>query len=176
MQISWTKRLQALAASLLLTLAFALPAWAAIEVFDFDTPEQEAQFQELSHTLRCPKCQNNSISDSNAELAKDLREKVYQMTKEGKSKQEIVDYMVARYGNFVTYNPPFTASTAVLWLAPLSVILIGFMVMIRRSKSAKKANLTDEEWDEEHELRLKRLLDEDKPQTTKETDHKGDHS
>ena len=87
-------------------MVIAVPVMSAIEVFDFDYPQQEAQFQELSHTLRCPKCQNNSISDSNAELAKDLRLKVYQMTKAGKSKQEIVDYMVARYGNFVTYNPP----------------------------------------------------------------------
>lgn len=123
---------------LLLLLSFAIPSLAAIEVFDFDTPAQEAQFQELSHTLRCPKCQNNSISDSNAELAKDLREKVYHMTKEGKNKQEIVDYMVARYGNFVTYNPPLTASTAILWLAPLLVIVIGFIFIIRRSTRNKK--------------------------------------
>ncbi|QSA19380.1 cytochrome c-type biogenesis protein CcmH, partial [Vibrio furnissii] len=88
---------------------------AAIDVYDFESPEQETQFQELSNTLRCPKCQNNSIADSNAELAKDLRHKVYEMTKEGKSKSEIVDYMIARYGNFVTYNPPFTLSTAILW-------------------------------------------------------------
>ena len=73
---------------MLLCMLFAVPAMSAIEVFDFDNAQQEAQFQELSHTLRCPKCQNNSISDSNAELAKDLRLKVYQMTKDGKSKQE----------------------------------------------------------------------------------------
>jgi len=70
-------------------------ALVAIDVYDFDTPEQEAQFHELSNTLRCPKCQNNSIADSNAALAQDLRQKVYEMTKEGKSKGEIVDYMIA---------------------------------------------------------------------------------
>ncbi|MGL6172018.1 MAG: cytochrome c-type biogenesis protein, partial [Vibrio sp.] len=86
----------------------SLSALATIEVYDFDTPEQEKQFQDLGATLRCPKCQNNTIADSNAELAQDLRQKVYEMTKEGKSKAEIVDYMIARYGNFVTYNPPLT--------------------------------------------------------------------
>ncbi|WP_044365812.1 cytochrome c-type biogenesis protein, partial [Vibrio fluvialis] len=111
-------------------LMVSLTALAAIDVYDFDTPEQETQFQELSNTLRCPKCQNNSIADSNAELAKDLRHKVYEMTKEGKSKDEIVDYMIARYGNFVTYNPPFTLSTAILWLGPVSVLLIGFGVIV----------------------------------------------
>ncbi|GAL33228.1 cytochrome c heme lyase subunit CcmL [Vibrio maritimus] len=97
-----------------LVLAFAVNA--TIEIHEFDSLEQENQFKELSHTLRCPKCQNNTIGDSNAELAQDLRQKVYEMTKEGKSKQEIVDYMIARYGNFVTYNPPLTLATSILWL------------------------------------------------------------
>lgn len=147
---------------MLLCILFSVPALSAIEVFDFDTVEQEAQFQDLSHTLRCPKCQNNSISDSNAELAKDLRMKVYQMTKQGKSKQEIVDYMVARYGNFVTYNPPLTLSTAILWLAPFGIVLFGFGFIVLRSRkkaSTKQAN-DSEQWDEDQEQRLKALLDE----------------
>lgn len=147
---------------MLLCILFSVPALSAIEVFDFDTAEQEAQFQDLSHTLRCPKCQNNSISDSNAELAKDLRMKVYQMTKQGKSKQEIVDYMVARYGNFVTYNPPLTLSTAILWLAPFGIVLFGFGFIVLRSRkkaSTKQAN-DSEQWDEDQEQRLKALLDE----------------
>lgn len=147
---------------MLLCMLFTVPAMSAIEVFDFDSPAQEAQFQELSHTLRCPKCQNNSISDSNAELAKDLRLKVYQMTKQGKSKQEIVDYMVARYGNFVTYNPPLTPSTAVLWLAPLGIVLFGFGLIVfrsRRKASAKQAG-DAQQWNEEQEQRLKALLDD----------------
>lgn len=144
---------------LLVSLSF--PTLAAIEVFDFDTPAQEAQFQELSHTLRCPKCQNNSISDSNAELAKDLREKTYLMTKQGKSKQEIIDYMVARYGNFVTYNPPLTPSTAILWLAPLSIVLFGFaFIFLRTRRRAKMEKENPEQWDEQHEQRLQQLLSE----------------
>ncbi|ANQ22245.1 cystathionine gamma-synthase [Vibrio natriegens] len=144
-------------------LTFSLAAQAAIEVYEFDNLKQEQQFKELSHTLRCPKCQNNTISDSNAELAQDLRHKVYEMTKEGKSKEEIVDYMVARYGNFVTYNPPFTIATAILWLGPLSVVLGGFALIVLRSRKikAKVVANSDEKWDEQKEARLKALLEEE---------------
>lgn len=144
-------------------LTFSLAAQASIEVYEFDNLKQEQQFKELSHTLRCPKCQNNTISDSNAELAQDLRHKVYEMTKEGKSQQEIVDYMVARYGNFVTYNPPFTVATAILWLGPLAVVLGGFSLIVLRSRKSKAkvvAN-SDEKWDEQKEARLKALLEEE---------------
>ncbi|EGR3253501.1 cytochrome c-type biogenesis protein [Vibrio parahaemolyticus] len=144
-------------------LTFSLAAHAAIEVYEFDNLEQEQQFKELGYTLRCPKCQNNTISDSNAELAQDLRHKVYEMTKEGKSKEEIVDYMIARYGNFVTYNPPFTMSTAILWLGPLAVVLGGFGLIVLRSRKSK-AKVTannDEKWDEQKEARLKALLEEE---------------
>ncbi|MDW2143819.1 cytochrome c-type biogenesis protein [Vibrio sp. 1833] len=144
-------------------LTFSLAAHAAIEVYEFDNLEQEQQFKELGHTLRCPKCQNNTISDSNAELAQDLRHKVYEMTKEGKSKEEIVDYMIARYGNFVTYNPPFTMSTAILWLGPLAVVLGGFGLIVLRSRKSK-AKVTannDEKWDEQKGARLKALLEEE---------------
>ncbi|MBD2852852.1 cytochrome c-type biogenesis protein CcmH [Vibrio parahaemolyticus] len=144
-------------------LTFSLAAHAAIEVYEFDNLEQEQQFKELGHTLRCPKCQNNTISDSNAELAQDLRHKVYEMTKEGKSKEEIVDYMIARYGNFVTYNPPFTMSTAILWLGPLAVVLDGFGFIVLRSRKAKTkitAN-NDEKRGEQKKTRLKKLPGEE---------------
>ncbi|CAH0540753.1 cytochrome c-type biogenesis protein [Vibrio marisflavi] len=139
------------------TLAFCSVAQAAIEVYDFDNQQQEKQFQELSNTLRCPKCQNNTIADSNAGLAQDLRQKVYVMTKEGKSKAQIVDYMVARYGNFVTYNPPFNWSTAILWIGPGFVLVFGFTVIVLRSRKAKKVT-PDSTWDEDKEAKLNELL------------------
>lgn len=143
------------------SLMFVSLSYAAIEVHDFDNLEQEQQFQELSNTLRCPKCQNNTIGDSNAELAVDLREKVYEMTKAGKSKQEIVDYMIDRYGNFVTYNPPFTAATAILWLGPIAVVLFGFgFIVIRNRKRSTKVVQAEQNWDADKEARLKALLDE----------------
>ncbi|GEM74364.1 cytochrome c-type biogenesis protein [Vibrio sagamiensis] len=150
-------------------LSLSFISQAAIEVYEFDTLEQEQQFKELGHTLRCPKCQNNTISDSNAELAQDLRHKVYEMTKNGQSKQEIVDYMIARYGNFVTYNPPFTFATAILWLGPLMVVLGGFGMIIRRSRQAKQYSKLDSstQWSDEKEARLKSLLEKENNGETK---------
>ncbi|MGF1755379.1 cytochrome c-type biogenesis protein CcmH [Vibrio makurazakiensis] len=149
--------------ALLATLAFSLPASATIEVYEFETLDQEQQFKDLSNTLRCPKCQNNTIGDSNAELAQDLRQKVYEMTKDGQSEQEIVDYMIARYGNFVTYNPPLTLATAILWVGPFSVIIVGFGLIALRSRKAKvKAAESKQNWDADKEARLKALLDENK--------------
>jgi cytochrome c-type biogenesis protein CcmH len=147
---------------LLLLWSILLPtmttqAIAAIDAYDFKSDQQEAQFQALTHTLRCPKCQNNSIADSNAALAQDLRQKVYEMTIAGKSQQEIVDYMVARYGNFVTYNPPFTWSTAILWLAPFLIILIGLVFIFKRTR---RLRYTEQEaaWSEAQESQLQSLL------------------
>ena len=146
---------------LVLSLLFSNVIQAAIEVYEFDSVEQEQQFKELGSLLRCPKCQNNTIADSNAELAIDLRNKVYQMTKEGQSKQNIIDYMTARYGNFVTYNPPFTIATSILWLGPLSVIIIGFGFIFFRSRSDKFSD-KNKEWDTAQEARLNALLDDEK--------------
>lgn len=146
--------------TLFAALTLSMAAHAAIQIYEFETLEQEQQFKELGSTLRCPKCQNNTIADSNAELAVDLRQKVYEMTKEGKSKQEIIDYMTARYGNFVTYNPPFTAATSILWLGPLFVVVFGFGFIVLRSRSKKAESKQLETWDGDKEARLKELLNE----------------
>ncbi len=133
-------------------------AQAAIEVYEFDNSEQEQLFKELSSTLRCPKCQNNTIADSNSALAQDLRQKVYQMIKQQKSSDEIVDYMVARYGQFITYKPAMTTSTAILWFAPGLVILFGFGFILARSR--KNAKVAKETWNEGDESRLAELLEQ----------------
>lgn len=147
--------------TLLISMMLSMAAYAVIEIHEFDSPEQEQQFHELNQTLRCPKCQNNTIGDSNAELALDLRQKVYEMTKEGKSKQEIVDYMVARYGNFVTYEPPFTAGTAILWLGPLLVIVIGFSFIVYRSKRKPAKLEQTTSLNAQEQARLDALLKDD---------------
>jgi cytochrome c-type biogenesis protein CcmH len=141
-------------------LALSSVAMAAIEVYEFETPEQEEQFKELGNTLRCPKCQNNTIADSNAPLAQDLRQKVYEMTSEGKSKSEIVDYMVARYGNFVTYKPPFTLGTAILWLGPFAIVIGGLSLMVLRSRK-RPVTESNSALSHDDEARLKQLLDEE---------------
>ncbi|WP_429013733.1 cytochrome c-type biogenesis protein [Aeromonas veronii] len=154
-------------ASLLLLLGWVVqaPAMAAIDVYTFDNDNQEQVFRKLTKELRCPKCQNQDIADSNAGLAKDLRDKTYQMVREGKDKEEIVDYMVARYGNFILYNPPLMASTLILWLGPLLVILIGGAVVVMRSRRPPAVKIQlDNALSEEEQRRLAELLKEEEKQ------------
>ncbi|MGT4068650.1 UNVERIFIED_CONTAM: cytochrome c-type biogenesis protein CcmH [Aeromonas hydrophila] len=154
-------------ASLLLLagLGVAGQALAAIDVYTFDSDAQEQTFRELTKELRCPKCQNQDIADSNAGLAKDLRDKTYQMVREGKDKQEVVDYMVARYGNFILYNPPLMASTLILWLSPLLVIVIGVvMVVVRSRRRPAAATPADSALSAEEQRRLAALLKEEEKQ------------
>ncbi|HXH02389.1 MAG TPA: cytochrome c-type biogenesis protein [Candidatus Competibacteraceae bacterium] len=107
----------------LLLALLAPPALAAIDAeHRFDDPAQEARYRDLIAELRCPKCQNQNIADSNAPLAQDLRQKVYDMMQAGRSDQEIVDYLVARYGDFVRYRPPLRADTWLLWFGPFAAI------------------------------------------------------
>ncbi len=145
----------------LMGLLMAFTSSAAIEVYDFDNVRQEQQFHELSHTLRCPKCQNNSIADSNSALAKDLRQKVYLMTKEGQSSDEIKEYMVARYGNFISYDPVFSFSTAILWFGPVLVVLIGGLAIFIRQRKKRLSSAQEQNWSQEEERRLNTLLDDE---------------
>ncbi|EBA1130333.1 cytochrome c-type biogenesis protein CcmH [Salmonella enterica] len=109
-------------------------ALATIDVMPFKDEAQEQQFRQLTEQLRCPKCQNNSIADSNAMIATDMRRRVYDLMQEGKSRQEIIDYMVARYGNFVTYDPPLTPLTVLLWVLPLAAIVAGGWIIVARTR------------------------------------------
>ncbi|EHF1886826.1 cytochrome c-type biogenesis protein CcmH [Salmonella enterica] len=109
-------------------------ALATIDVMPFKDEAQEQQFRRLTEQLRCPKCQNNSIADSNAMIATDMRRKVYDLMQEGKSNKEIVGYMVARYGNFVTYDPPLTPLTVLLWVLPLAAIVAGGWIIVARTR------------------------------------------
>ncbi|EAN0851137.1 cytochrome c-type biogenesis protein CcmH [Salmonella enterica] len=109
-------------------------ALATIDVMPFKDEAQEQQFRQLTEQLRCPKCQNNSIADSGSMIATDLRQKVYELIQEGKSNKEIVDYMVARYGNFVTYDPPLTPLTVLLWVLPLAAIVAGGWIIVARTR------------------------------------------
>lgn len=149
-------RIMMLAAALWLA-----PAQAAIDVYEFEDPAQEQAFRELVRELRCPKCQNQDISDSNAELAKDLRDKTYDMLVAGSSKQEVIEYMVARYGNFILYKPPLMASTLILWVGPVLVILIGLAVVLVRTRKRSGA-VSGEKLSDEERARLARLLNKDK--------------
>jgi cytochrome c-type biogenesis protein CcmH len=126
-------------------LLFSWPAFATVEYRDFKQPEQEQAYQTLISELRCLVCQNQTIADSNADLAKDLRRQVYEMLQKGQSKQQIVDFMTQRYGDFVLYKPAFNLKTGLLWLGPALFLLIGLVtviIVVRRIKTAKHPALS----------------------------------
>ncbi len=104
-------------------------ATLAIDVYDFDTQEQEALYQQLAKELRCLVCQNQNLADSDAGLAKDLKNQVAEFVMAGQEAETIKQYMVDRYGDFVTYDPPMNASTLFLWFSPLLVFLIGGVIL-----------------------------------------------
>ena len=134
--------------------AWAIPA----DQYEFANEQQEQLFRQLGKELRCPKCQNQNIADSNAEIAADLRKKTYQLIQQGYDKQEVVDYMVARYGNFVTYNPPLSLRTIALWAAPLLTFFFGLFWLWRRARRETPAVNTTEVANVEQQA--KALLDE----------------
>lgn len=117
-------------------------AEGAIEAFVFDNPEQEARYQALTAELRCPKCLNTNLAGSDAPIAADLRSTVHRLILEGASDQAIRDYLVARYGEFVLYDPPVRGGTLLLWLGPLALLVVGFTmiaVMALRRRGATEA-------------------------------------
>jgi cytochrome c-type biogenesis protein CcmH len=120
-------------------LSFSLSVQAAIETYQFDSPEQEARFRQLGYELRCPKCQNQAIGDSDAEISGDLRAEVYRMLKEGATDAEIKDFMVVRYGRYVLYNPPLDQQTLILWFGPAGLLVLGGTLVVLRIRQSKKA-------------------------------------
>lgn len=143
------------ALSLLVALLISFAAVADnIDTYKFTSVEQEQQYRHLTESLRCPKCQNNSIADSNAMIASDMRLKVYELLQNGQTPDQVKQYMVARYGNFVTYEPPVMPSTIILWAGPALFVIIGALVIILRSR---KRSLHDE-MDAEQQQRLNALL------------------
>ena len=120
-------------------LGLSLSVQAAIETYQFDSPDQEARFRQLGYELRCPKCQNQAIGDSDAEISGDLRAEVYRMLKEGATDAEIKDFMVARYGRYVLYNPPLDQQTLVLWFGPAGLLVLGGILVVLRIRQSKKA-------------------------------------
>ena len=120
-------------------LSVSLCLHAAIETYQFDSPEQEARFRQLGYELRCPKCQNQAIGDSDAEISGDLRAEVYRMLKDGATDDEIKEFMVARYGRYVLYNPPLDKHTLILWFGPAVLLIFGGIFVGLRIRQSKKA-------------------------------------
>ena len=118
------------AASAILLLFFSVP------VFSQDLEKRTAA---LAHELRCLVCQNQTLADSNAPLAVDLRNQIREQLAAGKSEREVKDYMVARYGDFVLYRPPLNAATALLWAGPFLLLVAGFVLLFRKIRSRSRA-------------------------------------
>jgi len=131
-----------------------------VETFEFQDEVTKVRFQALSKELRCPKCQNQNLADSNSPIAADLRRELYELLQQGKADSEVVDFMVARYGEFVLYRPRVSSVTYILWFGPALLILIGIIVVIviLRKKPATKENLA---LDSHQQEKLKQLLQPD---------------
>ncbi len=148
---------------ILLFLAFLLlPAvsQAAIEEYAFEEEVQEERFKQLTYEMRCPKCLNSNIAGSDAPIAADLRKEVYDQILEGRTDQEILDFMSSRYGDFILYRPRLTAGTLVLWFGPVLLLLGGIIIvrrmMLQSQDAATETGLTQKEQEE-----LDKLLDRD---------------
>ena len=132
-------------------------AFAAEALPASDNPELEARVMKISNELRCLVCQNETIAASHAELAVDLRRQVREMLQNGQNEQQVVDYMTARYGDFVLYRPPFKPLTALLWMGPAVMVVVGlgtlFVVLRRRSRLADEAFEPDDK-DASHDPHL----------------------
>lgn len=127
-------------AMVLLVVGLSMSAWANIDTYQFDNPRQEAQYRALIEEFRCPKCQNQNLAGSDAPIAQDLKQKTYDMVKDGRSDTEIRQYMNERYGDFISYKPPVRPSTWILWFFP-PVLLVFVMLawFIRNRNSSKRA-------------------------------------
>ena len=121
-------------------------------------PVLEKKVLELSNELRCLVCQNQTIADSNADLAVDLKNQVRKQLSEGRSKEEILKYMTERYGDFVLYKPPFNAATIMLWVGPFLLMLLGLFFLIRQIKQ-RRQDLLAESFSPEDIERARQLLD-----------------
>ena len=165
-------------ASLIIACLLSMTSYAAIEVYDFDSMQQEAQYRGLIEELRCPKCQNQNLAGSDAPIAQDLKQKTYDMVKDGRSDGEIRAYMQERYGDFISYKPPVRPSTWILWFFPpllLIILLIGWFWQSKRrqlvasGESGVKVDSTATALSAVEKAELDRLL------SRTDSDEKNDH-
>ena len=123
-------------------LLIQAPFAESIEANDFETIVQQSRYTQLIENIRCPVCQGQSIGGSNSGLAKDLREKVYEMILDGKSDADIYSYMVERYGDFMVYKPPLNVKTFLLWFAPLLVMILSLFFLFRSTRQNKEKTVS----------------------------------
>jgi len=134
---------------------------APLDPIEFDDAGEEQRYNDLTEDLRCLVCQNQSIAASGAELAQDIRIEISGMIKDGKTDQEVIDFLVARYGEFILYLPRFNATTFLLWSLPGILLILGLYIVLRiiKRRSSENQGIVLDQNDEE---RLNKLLGTDK--------------
>lgn len=123
--------------------------FAAVETFEFSSDEIRDRYQQLVEQLRCPKCQNQNLAGSDSPISADLRREIYLMLEEGQSDQQIIDFLVARYGTFVLYDPPKTGVTRWVWLLPPAFLLLGLALLVRVIRSASDRPVPEQPLEDE---------------------------
>ena len=131
------------------------------DVYSFETTQQEQRFQNLIEELRCPKCQNQNIADSNAPISKDMRAEVYRRMRAGESNDEIVDALVDRFGEFILYRPQVEKRTLLLWATPAIAVLGGLLVVIGVVVRSRRQTEQTAELSPEERARVAKILAED---------------
>ena len=140
-------------------LAWGAQAAAGLEKFDFTGNVDEDRYKELIAEIRCLVCQNQSLADSDAELAHDLRQEVYDLMQQGQDNSQIVDFLVYRYGDFVLYKPPVKPSTYWLWYGPFILLVLGILMLIKTVR--QRGRQTAEDFSEQEQARLDKILGKD---------------
>lgn len=140
-----------------LLILFAGAVSATEDKYQFDTEAQQNLFFELSKELRCPKCQNQNLADSDAMIAADLKRKVHDLVKEGQNKEQVIAYMKQRYGDFVYYQPPVNSMTIWLWLLPALFVLSGLLWLLMNRKNTN----ADVKLDSAQQKKVDELLERD---------------
>lgn len=146
-----------------LLVCFAIPGVSSADVanvYNFDSAQQEERFQVLAEELRCPKCQNQNIADSGAPIAKDMRNEVYRMMLDGASDEEIVDSLVARFGEFVRYKPEVEKRTFLLWATPFIGVFGGLLIVIGVAVRSRRGAGHEPALTAEQKARAKKILTE----------------
>jgi len=151
------RRLTGILAAAALLVAGLVPPAIAVEPLGFDDPAKQERYEQLLHELRCLVCQNESLASSGAGLAGDLRREVHRMVAEGKSNEQIKQFLVERYGDFVLYRPRVTAKTYLLWFGPFVLAVIGMIALVIAIR--RRGRITAHELDPADRDRLQQLLD-----------------
>ena len=144
---------------LIMVVALWLPVWpatAGMEMFDFTGNVEESRYMELIAQVRCLVCQNQSLADSDADLAHDLRVEVYEHMQQGMNDAEVIDFLVSRYGDFVLYKPPVKPSTYLLWYGPFVLLAAGLVLLFRNVR--KRGHQSEARFSEEERARIDALL------------------